>query len=129
MADIVQILDSEGTEDEIHSSSSSSAESNVVKRGSSLSHSALSRRYRDPLQQSHDDGAQGKPSRQDSIRVLVPAPARPWEYQPWRGDTTVDMVLDEFESSDGQLVYKIEFEDGRKEDVSANSVEHPRCIS
>jgi chromodomain-helicase-DNA-binding protein 4 len=65
------------------------------------------------------------PSRHDqtdrersSVAVLVPPPARPWEYQPFQGDTTVDTVLEGIEDSDGVYRYKIEYEDGRQEEVS-----------
>lgn len=58
------------------------------------------------------------PQDADSVSVLVPAPARPWEYQPFRGDTTVDTVQGELEGPDGFMWYKIEFEDGKKADVS-----------
>lgn len=53
-----------------------------------------------------------------SVAVVVPPPARPWEYQPFQGDTTVDTVLEEIEGSDGVHRYKIEYEDGQQEDVS-----------
>jgi hypothetical protein len=55
---------------------------------------------------------------EDKIAVMVPAPSRPWEYEPYRGDTTVDTVLEEFKKPGGEIWYKIEYEDGRKEDVS-----------
>ena len=69
---------------------------------------------------SRDDRPQGRESAEDGFAVMVPAPARPWEYQPWRGDTTVETVLEEAEELDGEQMYKIEFEDGRKENVSVN---------
>ncbi|KAF8847695.1 hypothetical protein BDZ45DRAFT_681726 [Acephala macrosclerotiorum] len=53
-----------------------------------------------------------------SVAVLVPPPARPWEYQPFQGDTTVDTVLEDIEGSDGVHRYKIEYEDGQQEEVS-----------
>jgi hypothetical protein len=55
---------------------------------------------------------------EDKIAVMVPAPSRPWEYEPYRGDTTVDTILEEFKKPGGEIWYKIEYEDGRKEDVS-----------
>jgi hypothetical protein len=58
---------------------------------------------------------------------MVSGPARPWEYQPFHGSTTVDSVLEELEGPGGKLFYKIEYEDGRGEDVS---VQFPiRCNS
>lgn len=54
----------------------------------------------------------------NSVAVLVPPPARPWEYQPFQGDTTVDTVLEDIEGSDGVHRYKIEYEDGQQEEVS-----------
>lgn len=69
---------------------------------------------------SRDDRSQDRKSTEDGFAVMVPPPARPWEYQPWRGDTTVETVLEEVEELDGKQMYKIEFEDGRKENVSVN---------
>ncbi|EHK96142.1 putative Chromatin remodeling factor mit1 [Glarea lozoyensis 74030] len=48
---------------------------------------------------------------------MVPPPARPWEYKPYRGDTTVDSVQAEVEGSNGEMEYKIEYEDGKKATV------------
>lgn len=55
--------------------------------------------------------------RENKIAVMVSPPKNPWEYQPFRGDTTVDTVLEQFESPDGEIWYKIEYEDGRRQDV------------
>ncbi|KAH7350882.1 PHD/FYVE-zinc-finger like domain-containing protein [Rhexocercosporidium sp. MPI-PUGE-AT-0058] len=57
------------------------------------------------------------PKKTDSVSVLVSAPARPWEYQPYHGDTTVETVLKETEGPDGSTWYKIEFESGTKKKV------------
>lgn len=82
--------------------------------------SVLSHRFRESSQKPSDGSARETSSvpLEDKIAVMVPPPSRPWEYQPFRGDTTVDTVLEEFETADGQVWYKIEFEDGRKQDVS-----------
>jgi chromodomain-helicase-DNA-binding protein 4 len=83
--------------------------------------SVLSHRFRESPQKPEEEH---KPSRASAsasdaaIAVMVSAPARPWEYQPFRGDTTVDTVLEEIDGPGGRLWYKIEYEDGRKEDVS-----------
>lgn len=75
--------------------------------------SALSHRFRVP---SH------KLPRQDNeetkIAVIVPAPTRPWEYQTFEGTTTVDAVLKEIKKPGQEAWYRIEYEDGREEDVS-----------
>lgn len=52
------------------------------------------------------------------VAVMVAGPARPWEYAPFQGATTVDSVLAEFAGPKGDIWYKIEFEDGKKQDVS-----------
>lgn len=56
-------------------------------------------------------------ARENKIAVMVSPPKNPWEYQPFRGDTTVDTILEEFEGPDGKFWYKIEYEDGRRQDV------------
>lgn len=52
------------------------------------------------------------------VSVMVAGPSRPWEYQPYRGDVTVDTVLEEISGPPGTTWYKIEFEDGHVADVS-----------
>ncbi|TVY94026.1 Chromatin remodeling factor, partial [Lachnellula willkommii] len=114
MADVAQIPNSESSEDELIRT----PERKNATREPSQPHSALSHRFRESPQMSRDDRSQGRESTEDAFAVMVPAPARPWEYQPWRGDTTVETVLEEVEELDGEQMYKIEFEDGRKENVS-----------
>ena len=78
--------------------------------------STLSHRFRESPQKTSDDRKRDKNS-DDSIAVMVPAPARPWEYQPYRGDTTVDAVL-ELKVMDDREWYTIDYEDGKRELVS-----------
>ncbi len=88
-------------------------------RQSSPSHSVLSHRFRESPQKTFDHGKEKEDSKMDhSIRVLVPAPQKPWEYETYQGDITVDSVLEEIEGPDGKPFYKIEYEDGRKNEVS-----------
>lgn len=88
--------------------------------------SVLSHRFRDSPQNSERhklklQREEGKISISNgAISVILPAPARPWEYQPYRGDDTVETVMEEVEGVDGETVYKIEFEDGHEEDVSVH---------
>jgi hypothetical protein len=79
-------------------------------------HSVLSYRFRESPTQVR------APNSEDRLAVVVPAPTRPWEYQPFRGDTTVDTVLEEIKGPDSQRWFHIEYEDGRKENVSAEPV-------
>lgn len=114
MADFDHVSNSESSEgEEFHT-----PEKGRTTREPSQPHSALSHRFLESPQKSLNDRPR-KDSSEDAIAVMVPAPARPWEYQPWRGDVTVETVLDEL-VVDGEQGYKIEFEDGRKEDVSVN---------
>jgi chromodomain-helicase-DNA-binding protein 4 len=84
--------------------------------------SVLSHRFRESPQKPADALKQTKESsvssESSSIAVMVSAPARPWEYAPFQGDTTVESVLEEFEGPNGEVWYKIEFENGKKQDVS-----------
>ncbi|TVY49580.1 Chromatin remodeling factor [Lachnellula occidentalis] len=118
MADVPHISNSESSEDELVRT----PERKNATRELSQPHSALSHRFRESPQMSRDDHSQGRESAEDGFAVMVPAPARPWEYQPWRGDTTVETVLEEVEELDGEQMYKIEFEDGRKENVSLDKL-------
>jgi len=58
-----------------------------------------------------------EPKKPDSLSVLVSAPARPWEYQPYQGDITVETVIKETPGPDSSIWYKIEFESGSKKKV------------
>ena len=78
--------------------------------------STLSHRFREPPEKTSNNRKRDKNS-DDSIAVMVPAPARPWEYQPYRGDTTVDAVL-ELKVMDDRDWYTIDYEDGKRELVS-----------
>lgn len=78
--------------------------------------SALSHRFRELSKHSIENTE--RRSNGDTFFVMVPAPKRPWEYQPFRGDSTVEAVLEEVEGPDGKTLYKIEYADGKTEDVS-----------
>ncbi|KAH8685739.1 PHD/FYVE-zinc-finger like domain-containing protein [Tricladium varicosporioides] len=84
--------------------------------------SVLSHRFRESPQKTYDQHERKSASADDSIAVLVPAPTRPWEYKKYRGDTTVDSVLDELEGPNGEVGYTIEYEDGKKANVSVEKL-------
>ncbi|PQE26814.1 hypothetical protein CJF31_00003499 [Rutstroemia sp. NJR-2017a BVV2] len=90
----------------------------------SVAGSALSHRFRDPIK--HSIGNPKKQSKVgDAFLVMVPAPKRPWEYEPFRGDSTVEAVLEEVAGPDGKTLYRIEYADGTTDDVSViASLEH-----
>jgi len=116
MASTVYISDSEESEvDMLYTPSR-----NLNAKEPSQPSSVLSHRFRESPVKTSQSRPEGRESagKEDRIAVMVSAPARPWEYQPFRGETTVDSVLDEYENSEGEIWYKIEYEDGRKEDVS-----------
>jgi hypothetical protein len=85
----------------------------------SLSGSDLSHASRDSPQVLRDDEPQARTSASEEKRfaVMVQGPSRPWEYQPFVADQTVDEVLAEIDKPGGQVWYRIEYEDGRREDV------------
>jgi hypothetical protein len=94
-------------------------EKTTSAREASLPVSTLSHRFRDSSPKPID---RTKSSSVDaSIAVMVTGPTRPWEYQPCVGDNTVDTVLKRVEGSDGGEWYRIEYEDGKTEDVSVLS--------
>ena len=86
----------------------------------SLSGSALSHTSRDSPQVRRDEEPQARTSASEEKRfaVMVQGPSRPWEYQPFVADQTVDEVLAEIDKPGGEVWYRIEYEDGRREDVS-----------
>ena len=49
---------------------------------------------------------------------MVHGPSRPWEYQPFVEENTVDTVLAKVDQPGGGILYRIEYEDGRRVDVS-----------
>jgi hypothetical protein len=85
--------------------------------------SVLSHRFREspskPVRTAQEREPEREPVvRDNKIAVMVSPPKRPWEYQPFCENNTVDTVLGEFEGPDALVWYEIEFEDGRKQDVS-----------
>lgn len=52
-----------------------------------------------------------------TIIVAVPAPKNPAEFRPYEDDT-INSVLEEVIGSDGEVLYRVEFEDERQEKVS-----------
>lgn len=90
----------------------------------SPSHSVLSHRFRESPPKTSSNGSKKSAVEgvgKAQVVVQLEAPARPWEYEPYRGDITVDSVLGEFIGMSGSTMYRIEYEDGRKEDVSRTS--------
>jgi hypothetical protein len=97
----------------------------VDAREQSQPESVLSHRFRESApKQTERRKTQERDSvaHEERIAVMVSPPSRPWEYKPFNGATTVDSVLGEFEGPDGEVWYKIEFEDGKKQDVSIGFV-------
>jgi len=86
----------------------------------SLPGSALSHRFRGPPEVLHNELASAgvSTSEEKKISVMVQGPSRPWEYQPFDMDQTVDEVLAEIDLPGGEVWYRIEYADGRREDVS-----------
>ena len=117
MATHDQISDSEDSGVELIQAPSTPAKKHAAK-DSSPPVSTLSHRFRDLPQKSTGQQRASRDNSEDKIAVLVAGPSRPWEYQPYRGNTTVDSVLEELEGPNGQAWYLIEYEDGNKQKVS-----------
>jgi hypothetical protein len=114
MSSNIQIPDSDASEDsEGEKTHTPELED---KKEPSPPQSTLSHRFRESPQKPPEERKREKNS-DDSIAVMVPAPARPWEYQPYRGDTTVDAVV-ELKIIDDKEWYTIDYEDGKRELVS-----------
>jgi len=116
MASKNQIPDSDASEgseiENVHTSEPEDEEEKIQ----SPPLSTLSHRFRKSPQKPPEPRKREKNSA-DSIAVMVPAPARPWEYQPYRGDTTVDTII-ELKIVDDMEWYTIDYEDGKRELVS-----------
>lgn len=54
---------------------------------------------------------------ENTIVVMVPGPKNPEEYVPYQDDT-ISSVLEELTGSDGETLYRVEYEDERQESVS-----------
>ena len=74
----------------------------------SLPGSALSHRFREPqMPRDEQPRARTSTSEEKRIAVMVQGPSRPWEYQPFVEDKTVDVVLAEVDKPGGEIWYKI----------------------
>ena len=111
-----QIPDSDSTEDELAQDFGKNAAIGEASP-SAPTMSPLSHRFRKSSSKSIDR-TKGRSSADAPIAVMVSGPARPWEYQPFNGDTTVDSVLEKIESHDGEDWYRIDYETGKTESVS-----------
>jgi hypothetical protein len=124
MATKKQIPDSDASEDsETENVHTPEPGDEAEKKDASPPQSTLSHRFRESPQKRSEDRKREKNS-DDSIAVMVPAPERPWEYQPYRGDTTVDSVI-ELKVMDDREWYTIDYEDGKRELVSVLSCHFP----
>ncbi|KAF7932448.1 uncharacterized protein EAE98_003747 [Botrytis deweyae] len=59
----------------------------------------------------------------NTIVVMVPGPRNPDEYVPYQDDT-VYSVLEEINGSDGETLYRVEYEDERQENITFNRLSH-----
>lgn len=123
MSSIDEILDSDDSDEEaveIPGLETNTAEPETAQSASSPPQSVLSYRFRESPKTSPSPVR--APAARSSIAVLVSAPARPWEYEPFRGHDTVDCVLGEADSPDDRQWFRIEYEDGRGEEVSVSPI-------
>ncbi|KAM3072430.1 hypothetical protein ACMFMG_009231 [Clarireedia jacksonii] len=87
--------------------------------------SALSHRFREsPKLMVEKDKNQSRVA--GALFVMVPPPTRPWEYEPFRGDSTVEAVLEEVAGPDGKILYRIEYADGNTEDITYDKLSNLR---
>jgi hypothetical protein len=118
MAPINHVSDSEEDSDAVELKQTPRKKEDA--REASIPGSALSHRFREPLQAPTDElpRMRSSTSEEKRIAVMVQGPPRPWEYQPFVEENTVDTVLAEIDEPGGKVLYRIEYEDGRREDVS-----------
>lgn len=82
--------------------------------------SVLSIRHRN-VSKKRSERLKGRDSAEETIAVMVSAPSRPWEYQAYDGDKTVDSIIGRVKGPDGSSWYRIEFESGKKDKVSTRT--------
>jgi hypothetical protein len=122
MASIASVSDSDAdiSEDEL-----SKASNTVSRKKVSLAQATLPslQELGGSLQKDH----KGSKIERDSlsgdskVAVMVPGPSRPWEYQTFSAERVVDYIWGESANSEkngGPVRFNIEYEDGRKADVS-----------
>ncbi|TGO67773.1 hypothetical protein BOTNAR_0036g00500 [Botryotinia narcissicola] len=68
----------------------------------------------DGPQEEADDADDADEVADNTIVVMVPGPRNPEEYVPYQDDT-VYSVLEEINGSDGETLYRVEYEDERQE--------------
>jgi chromodomain-helicase-DNA-binding protein 4 len=118
MASIKHVSDSEEDSDAVELIQTPRKKEDT--REASIPGSALSHRFREPPQAPTAElpRMRSSTSEEKGIAVMVQGPSRPWEYQPFVEENTVDTVLVEIDEPGGKVLYRIEYEDGRREDVS-----------
>lgn len=112
MASRYHVSDSEGSEE----STIRTPDEEDDNSAPSQAKSGLSHRFREPplpTQNRSQDGSESK-----RIEIIVPTPSRPWEYLPLAESNKVEKVLGEIRKSNEETWYKIEYEDGREDEVS-----------
>jgi hypothetical protein len=120
MASLDHISDSKVDSDSmdlVHTPKKKKSEST---RELSIPGSGLSHRFR--KSPTEPPRVRSSTSEESRIIVEVKGPSRPWEYQPIVEEDTVDSILAEIHEPGGNLVYRIEYEDGRRDDVSVKLV-------
>lgn len=120
MSSKVLVADSDASEgSEVEFITVHTHERNVEEKEDFPPRSVLSHRFRESPAKSPEPTEACKHTTKDQkIAVMVSPPARPWEYKSFEGHATVDSVLEEIAGPEGDQWYKIEYEDGTKEEVS-----------
>lgn len=115
---VAPVPDSEESSDELNHT----PDRVTAERETSQPQSVLSHRFRgSPRKEAKDRARKSESVDSQGIAVMVSAPTRPWEYQKYEGDITVEMVLKELKRANGESEYEIEYEDGDNATVSGSS--------
>lgn len=77
----------------------------------------------DEPEEEAEDAEDADEDADNTIVVMVPGPRNPEEYVPYQDDT-VYSVLEEINGSDGETLYRVEYEDERQENVSWDFLLH-----
>jgi len=121
MAGAKYVADSEGSPDPLDIIQTSKRKR--IKKSPSVPTSTLSHRFRGSVGILEDkQSKRTSTSGGKKIAVMVKGPARPWEYLSFDADRTVDEVLAEIDQPGGEVWYRIEYGDGRREDVSTRGL-------
>ncbi|KAB8303153.1 hypothetical protein EYC80_004602 [Monilinia laxa] len=122
MARLSHIVSSSESESEPGKSPQSEDLHQSTAKANRRSKSVSAHRFEESVQKQEPD-QEGENDPDNTIVVMVPVPKNPKEFVPYTDDT-VTSVLEELTGNDGEILYRVAFEDERQENVTFNRLLH-----